>query len=502
MSRLTLSAQLALILAAAMVVSLLAVVAVDRINDVSRQKNEYLGEADSLAATLLFEHSRLSRRDFEAAVSLAQHPSNWIYYGNWDGLHWFDERDEEWESSLLALTELQSLGLDEIRVGFRSFDFVPKFTPLKSGQQPPVRRAPQLFSIRNAPRVMMHPPPRDGSPRAWVLEPFLEGTPEATEAAAYVHPLGWQPREVTVYTIALKPVDSADWIVVYKFLRPPPFGGTISLAVFSIVAGSIVAGVALLIGRRVMAPFRRLASHAELLGRGEAVSEIPIRGPKDAREIVSAFNRMNTRINQSIDYQIGLLRSLGHDLAGPLAEIGRVAGNVKPDQTRARIELCLGRVQSIVAAILSFSRAVMRDGELERTDMAALLNTIVDEQADQGADATATTPDRLIVTCRTNAIERCMRNLIDNALKYGGSVYVSLTEEDKEAVVTIDDSGPGIADDLLESAFRPFFRLSNDTEGSGLGLAIARTIIVDHGGSITLSNRIDGGLRVEVRLPI
>lgn len=502
MLRTTLGVQLALILAGAMIVSLLAVVAVDRINDNFRQENDYLGEADSLAATLLSQHSRLSQRDFETAVSLAQHPSNWVYYGPWDGLHWMDERDEEWESSLLAFTGLRDLGLEEIQVGDRTFDFLPKFAPLERGELPPVRHAPQVLSLGNAPRRMMHPPPEDGAPRPWVYEPYMEGTPEAAEAAAYVHPLGWQPREVTVYTIALKPVDSANWIVVHKFLRPPPFGGTISLAVFSLIAGTIVAGVALLIGGRVMRPFRRLASHAELLGRGEAVPEIPLKGPKDTREIVSAFNTMNTRVNQSIDYQIGLLRSLGHDLAGPLAEIGRALDTVKPDETRIRIERSLGRVRSIVEAILSFSRAVMRDGDLEKTDMAALLNSIVDEQSEMGADATSTTPRRLIVTCRTNAIERCLRNLVENAVKYGGSVHASLTVKNEEVVITVDDAGPGIAEEEIDRAFRPFVRLSHDTEGSGLGLAIARTIIHDHGGSISLSNRIDGGLRAEVRLPI
>jgi signal transduction histidine kinase len=220
---------------------------------------------------------------------------------------------------------------------------------------------------------------------------------------------------------------------------------------------------ALVLGRRVMAPFRRVSQRAELLGRGERAPDVPVEGPKDVREIVSAFNAMNARVSQATDYQIGLLRSLGHDLKGPLASVGRLVSTVGPEETRAQIETRLGSVQSIVEAIMSFSRAVMRDGALETTDMAAMLHAVVDEQADLGADAVAEAPDRLLLSCRVNAMERCLRNLVENALKYGGAVEARLFAQGDEAVIQIDDRGPGIPEDEIESAFQPFYRLADDT---------------------------------------
>jgi len=346
--------------------------------------------------------------------------------------------------------------------------------------------------------------PQDGKPRRWVLQPELDEAgdvviPSATGPDG--EPIEPRSSKVQVYTVAMLPEGSEDWIVLHKCMRAPNVWGSIAIGLYSLMAAVVVAIVALLLGRLAMAPFRRVAHQAELLGRGDRASPVPVDGPRDVREIVTAFNRMNARVSQATDYQIGLLHSLGHDLKGPLASVKRLVGDVGPDETRAQIEHRLDSVQTIVNAIMSFSRAVLRDGELEVTDLAAMLNTVINEQADLGADAEAETPDRLLLTCRINAMERCLRNLVENALKYGGSVRATLFTDDSEAVIQIDDTGPGIPDDEIESAFQPFYRLADDTKGSGLGLAIARTIVIDQGGSLTLTNRPEGGLRAELRLP-
>jgi signal transduction histidine kinase len=96
-------------------------------------------------------------------------------------------------------------------------------------------------------------------------------------------------------------------------------------------------------------------------------------------------------------------------------------------------------------------------------------------------------------------------NLIDNALRYGGDVKVSLSNDPQAVRVFIDDHGAGIPERESENVFKPFYRLEKSrnkrTGGIGLGLATARSIARAHGGDVLLQNRPEGGLRATVTLP-
>ena len=107
---------------------------------------------------------------------------------------------------------------------------------------------------------------------------------------------------------------------------------------------------------------------------------------------------------------------------------------------------------------------------------------------------------------RPNAIERCLMNLINNADKYAGKVWMTLTEDDKHYIIMVEDNGKGIAPEQYKDVFKPFFRIetsrNSETGGVGLGLSIAQDIIHNHGGSITLGQSKDhGGLQVNLTLP-
>jgi|TARA_R110002072_G_scaffold291777_2_gene460055 signal transduction histidine kinase len=107
---------------------------------------------------------------------------------------------------------------------------------------------------------------------------------------------------------------------------------------------------------------------------------------------------------------------------------------------------------------------------------------------------------------RPQSVRRALRNLIDNAERYGGMVDASYGRENDHAFIRITDNGPGIPNADLEQVFEPYFRLeksrSRETGGTGLGLSIARTIIRAHGGDISLANRAEGGLVATVMLPL
>jgi signal transduction histidine kinase len=109
-------------------------------------------------------------------------------------------------------------------------------------------------------------------------------------------------------------------------------------------------------------------------------------------------------------------------------------------------------------------------------------------------------------TVRAQALRRVLGNLIDNAIKYGGSAEVGMQRNvDEKLLITVSDRGPGIPDDELEQVLQPFYRLeasrNRDTGGTGLGLAIASQLMTSIGGSLRLSNRDGGGLMATIELP-
>ena len=128
-----------------------------------------------------------------------------------------------------------------------------------------------------------------------------------------------------------------------------------------------------------------------------------------------------------------------------------------------------------------------------------------DDLIDLGQPVEALVEGSYPCLCRSSEIRRATRNLVENAVRYGGSARVSLAVEPETYAVIIEDRGPGIPEDKLEAVFQPFVRLetsrSGDTGGFGLGLTIARTIARENGGDITLENRKEGGLRATLRLP-
>jgi two-component system osmolarity sensor histidine kinase EnvZ len=142
------------------------------------------------------------------------------------------------------------------------------------------------------------------------------------------------------------------------------------------------------------------------------------------------------------------------------------------------------------------------------------LGSLVRDAASAAARARSTGPERLVIdvpdgtvlTVKRNALKRCVTNLIDNALKYGKSVSVSLHRDERLVHILVDDDGPGIPEDRREEAFRPFHRLDEgrnlQSGGVGLGLAIARDIARAHGGDVVLGISPTGGLRAVVRLPV
>ena len=114
-------------------------------------------------------------------------------------------------------------------------------------------------------------------------------------------------------------------------------------------------------------------------------------------------------------------------------------------------------------------------------------------------------PRGVTIFCRPTALRRAISNLVDNAVKYGGSAAVILSPETQRVVIAVDDEGPGIPPSEREKVFEPFYRIDSsrdpETGGVGLGLSVTRSIIWEHGGEISLASRMGGGLSVRLELP-
>jgi signal transduction histidine kinase len=111
----------------------------------------------------------------------------------------------------------------------------------------------------------------------------------------------------------------------------------------------------------------------------------------------------------------------------------------------------------------------------------------------------------IVYECQASALKRAVRNILDNAVNYGKSATLELRRLSKAIEINIDDDGPGVPQQELTRILEPFYRLeesrSRETGGVGLGLAIAQSIVHSHGGTLRLTNRPTGGLRVTIMLP-
>ena len=163
------------------------------------------------------------------------------------------------------------------------------------------------------------------------------------------------------------------------------------------------------------------------------------------------------------------------------------------------------RMERITASALEYLKGESRGEPMRRVDLSALLESECAEFEELGHDVAFVGEHGVQHTCRPEALARAVRNLIDNAVKYGGSARVALRRAPGSVDIVVADNGPGIPQDKLQLATEPFERLSDardsDRGGFGLGLAIARAIAEGHEGQLTLAKNEPSGLVATIRLP-
>lgn len=298
-------------------------------------------------------------------------------------------------------------------------------------------------------------------------------------------------------------LEDGRWLNVdTRFNRPPLQWPVVSTLSFGITAALLLITAIWFLLSRLTGPLRRVASAAERFGKGEAPGALPATGPREVHDLTIAFNDMQDRLTRHIADRTRVLAALGHDLRSPLTALRVHAELVDEDDIRDSMVSSIEEMQEMVEQTLAFARGMAMSEEVQTLDVGAFLEKLRQDMA--GCFEMRDIP-AVQIRLRPNAIRRALRNLVENAERYGGGAIVTVRADEDSLAIEVLDEGPGVPDAELERVFEPYFRLeqsrSRNTGGTGLGLSIARTIARAHGGDVILENRPNGGLRAALTLP-
>ena len=258
--------------------------------------------------------------------------------------------------------------------------------------------------------------------------------------------------------------------------------------------------------RRITKPLRELAQASDRLGRGEGVPDLPERGPEEIVRANRAFNAMQARVSRFVTDRTRMVAAISHDLRTPLTSLRLRAEFIDDDETRERMVDTIDEMTRMAEATLTFARDDAAAEDSRNTDLVALVEAVSADFSDLGHDVTVEGPEHLYLSVRQVSLRRALRNLVENAVRYGIRARIRLERSVAGVVIAVDDDGPGIPEDKMEEVFAPFTRLETsrnlETGGVGLGLATARSVVRAHGGELTLANRPGGGLTAAIHLPV
>lgn len=308
----------------------------------------------------------------------------------------------------------------------------------------------------------------------------------------------YKPQIAVLFSARL---EDGRWVNSAGLVRPSNTGSIIALLLQTLTLYIAVLLPLAWVVRRVSKPLEQLTGRVRRIGLASEIGPLESRGPADIRQLIDAFNAMQGRVSTLLGEKDVMLGAIGHDLKTPLAALRVRIESVDDDGERDKMAATIDEMATILDDILTLARLGKSGEASQKTDIGALIESIVEEFP----GATLDEPDRRIVAdVRPVLLRRALRNLIGNAIIYGKKATVSVTYEQGQLRIIIEDDGHGITPDLIDSMFEPFARAetsrSRATGGSGLGLTIARAIARAHNGDVLLENRAQGGLRASLIL--
>lgn len=277
-------------------------------------------------------------------------------------------------------------------------------------------------------------------------------------------------------------------------------------------AAFVLFWISLLFMRNQVRPIKRLAFAAEQFGKGHDISTFKAGGAREVRQAAEAFTLMRERIRRQMQQRTEMLAGVSHDLRTPLTRMNLQLA-LMPESTETQmLQHDVKVMQQMIDEYLAFARGVGTEIS-SHADIREQLQQAVDDARRSGLTVHYDAPmEPLLLKIRPQALQRVFANILQNALIYAGTpnnkpeAWVHVETQADHVTLFFDDNGSGIPGEKHDDVFRPFVRLdesrNSDSGGVGLGLSIARDIIQSHGGSITLANADQGGLQVQIQLPL
>ncbi len=250
----------------------------------------------------------------------------------------------------------------------------------------------------------------------------------------------------------------------------------------------------------IIRPLRHFEAEVERLRDMRSDVLVPEIGPRELRSAISAFNRMRARIGKLMAEKTTMLAAVSHDLRTPITRLRLRAEFIEDETIREPMLADLDHMAALAQVALVHLSGTDSPEPFDQTDLPSLLQTIADQFADLGHAVSYEGPNRLTARVRHRDILRAVTNLVENAVRYGDKVLVSLEKRpSRQLAIVVADNGPGIPASEREHLLEPFVRgdsarSSLPNSGFGLGLTIARDVAEAHGGRIVLGDNPPHGL--------
>ena len=292
----------------------------------------------------------------------------------------------------------------------------------------------------------------------------------------------------------------------FKFLVPKDRVTSSSARIFALwitVPAFIMVIISLIFLKNQTRPITNLARAAERFGKGEKIEEFKPSGALEIRQAGHEFDKMRKRIERHINQRTEMLSGISHDLRTPLTRMKLQIAFIKDKETIRKLTEDINEMEKMLNEYLQFTSSSYAEKD-EMFNLSELIGVVIEKYNNENISQNLI--PRIYYNGRKNLINRCLNNLIDNAIKYANKVEVTLNKKNTNLFIIIDDDGPGISKNEYENVFKPFYKIDKgraDSKSSvGLGLSISSDIIKSHGGNIILEKSKMNGLRVKIFLPV
>jgi two-component system osmolarity sensor histidine kinase EnvZ len=274
-------------------------------------------------------------------------------------------------------------------------------------------------------------------------------------------------------------------------------------ALWITVPAVIMVIISLIFLKNQTRPITNLARAAERFGKGDNVEEFKPSGALEIRQAGHEFDKMRKRILRHLNQRTEMLSGISHDLRTPLTRMKLQIAFIKEKDLAQKLTEDIDEMEKMLNEYLQFTSSSYIEKD-EEFNLSELIEDMINKYNNKNISQDLL--PRVYFNGRKNLINRCLNNIIDNALKYANKIEIKLNKKNTNLFIIVDDNGPGIPTKEYDNVFKPFYKIDKGRAGSkssvGLGLSIASDIIRSHGGNIMLEKSKMNGLRVKIFLPV